>query len=198
MICRNHVDVSEGVLRCSRCGGTYCGDCLVWIQGKPFCATCKAEQLMDVRSGVNRQQLPLGSILKRFGALFLDGIIQALPIYAIFFVIIAASGAFSGKEPNPLIFLAIYPPLFAIPVLYEALMLSTRNGQTIGKMALGLRVVRPDGSPISTGQAWGRAAMRLVLNFFCAGIVDYIPAFFTDEKTALHDLVAGTRVVDTQ
>ena len=35
--------------------------------------------------------------------------------------------------------------------------------------------------------------MRLVLG--CMAIVDYIPYFFTDEKTTLHDMVAGTRVV---
>ena len=46
-------------------------------------------------------------------------------------------------------------------------MLSMKNGQTVGKMALRLRVVRPDGSPITTGQAWGRAVMRLVLGCLC-------------------------------
>ena len=75
-------------------------------------------------------------------------------------------------------------------------MLSMKNGQTVGKMALRLRVVRPDGSRISNGQAWGRAVMRLVLG--CLFIVDYIPYFFTDEKTTLHDMVAGTRVVESQ
>jgi hypothetical protein len=37
--------------------------------------------------------------------------------------------------------------------------------------------------------------MRLVLEG-CISIIDYIPAAFTDEKTALHDMVAGTRVVE--
>lgn len=198
MICRNHLDVSEGVRRCSRCGGTYCSDCLVYIQQQPYCAVCKSEQLLDVRSGVDRQTLPFAPVLKRFGAMFLDGIIQAIPMYAIFFGLFWASGAFAGggREPNPVLLLLAYPPMFLIPVLYEGLMLSMKNGQTVGKMALGLRVVRPDGSNITTGQAWGRAAMRLVLN--CFWIVDYIPAFFTDEKTTLHDLVASTRVVDLQ
>jgi uncharacterized RDD family membrane protein YckC len=198
MICRNHLDVSEGVRRCSRCGGTFCNDCLVTIQGQPFCAVCKSEQLLDVRSGVDRMHIVYGSILKRFGSMFLDGIIQALPMYAVFFGVFAAAGMFSGKEPNPFIILLAYPPLLAIPVLYEALMLSMKNGQTIGKMALNLRVVRMDGSKITTGQAWGRAGMRLVMGLICGGIADYIPAFFTDEKTTLHDLVAGTRVIDVQ
>jgi uncharacterized RDD family membrane protein YckC len=36
--------------------------------------------------------------------------------------------------------------------------------------------------------------MRTILG--CLWIVDYIPAFFTNERTTLHDMVAGTRVVE--
>ena len=196
MICRNHVDVAEGVRRCARCGGTYCSQCLVTIQNQPFCATCKTEQLMDVRSGVDRTRLVYGGFWARFGAQIIDGIIQVIPSYAILFAVMIYAGFLSGKpEPSPVIFLA-YIPFYAFPILYEGLMLSMKNGQTVGKMALRLRVVRPDGSSISTGQAWGRAVMRLILG--CMFIVDYIPYFFTDEKTTLHDMVAGTRVVETQ
>jgi uncharacterized RDD family membrane protein YckC len=194
MICRNHVDVAEGVRRCSRCGGSYCPQCLVSIQNQLFCATCKTEQLMDVRSGVDRTRLVYGSFWARFGAYVIDYVIQIIPIYAIFGVILLFSGFNAEGEPSPWFFLG-YIPALMIPIVYEALMLSMKNGQTVGKMALRLRVVRPDGSPISTGQAWGRAVMRLLLG--CLAIVDYIPYFFTDEKTTLHDMVVGTRVVES-
>ena len=72
MICRNHVDVSAGVRRCSRCGGTFCGDCLVDISGKPYCATCKTEQLLDVRSGVDVGVLDYASVPRRFVAQMID------------------------------------------------------------------------------------------------------------------------------
>ena len=74
-------------------------------------------------------------------------------------------------------------------------MLSLKNGQTLGKMALRLRVVRPDGSRITAADAWGRTLMRMLLG--CVAIVDYIPYFFTAEKTTLHDVIAGTRVVES-
>src|SRR5436305_7391281 len=74
MICRNHVDVSEGVRRCSRCGTPFCRDCLVEIGGAPYCAMCKTEQLLDVRSGVSGP-LDLATIGKRFLAVLVDGII---------------------------------------------------------------------------------------------------------------------------
>jgi uncharacterized RDD family membrane protein YckC len=193
MICRNHVEVSEGVRRCARCMSPFCGDCLVDIAGRPYCATCKQEQLLDVRSGVDRARLDLASNWKRFGAVFLDGLLTAIPMYAIMGAVFfsAASG---GGEPSPFLNLIGVPFAFA-SFFYEALMMQLKSGQTLGKMALKVRVVRPDGSPISTGQAWGRAAMKMI--FGCIWFADYLPAFFTQEKTTLHDLVASTRVVDT-
>lgn len=194
MICRNHVDVSEGVHRCARCGGTYCGNCLVNIAGQPYCATCKTEQLLDVRSGVDRTTLRYSGFWQRAGAYMLDYLIQLVAMYAIF-IPVGIIGAVSSKGGEPgLWFLLLYPVGFAVVISYEALMLSMKNGQTVGKMALRIRVVRPDGSPITKGQAWGRAAMRLVLG--CLVIVDYLVYFFTEEKTTLHDMTAKTRVVD--
>lgn len=192
MSCRNHADVLEGLRLCSRCMGTFCPDCLVDIQGRPYCATCKREQLLDVRSGVDRTTLRLAGIGKRFGAVFIDGLIINLPLYVIIFVFMF--GALKeGGEPNPLLNLIGLPFAF-VNLIYEGLMTQHKQGRTLGKMALKVRIVRADGSPISPGQAWGRAAMRLLLG--CLWIVDYIPAFFTQEKTTLHDMIAGTRVVE--
>jgi len=193
MLCRNHIDVAEGVRRCARCGTPFCPDCLVELSGRPYCATCKSEQLLDVRSGVDRAQMQYAGILQRFAAIFLDGLLMAVPVYAILAVVVFVP-AMQGKQPSPL-FNFISVPLSFVSLLYEALMLGHKNGQTLGKMALKVRVVRPDGSPISSGQAWGRSLMRMLLG--CLVIVDFIPAFFTDEKTTLHDMVAGTRVVNT-
>jgi uncharacterized RDD family membrane protein YckC len=195
MICRNHVDVSEGVRRCSRCGSAFCSNCLVDISGRPYCSTCKTEQLLDVRSGVDYSSIRLSGFWQRAGAYLIDYLIQLVATYALFIPIGILAAMSGGSTGDPgLWVLGVYPIAFAIIIGYEALMLQLKNGQTVGKMALRIRVVRPDGSPISKGQAWGRAAMRLV--FGCLIIVDYLVFFFTDEKTTLHDLVAGTRVVD--
>ena len=193
MICRNHVDVMEGIRRCARCQTPFCRNCLVEIQGRPYCATCKSEQLLDVRSGVSvGGALDYAGVWKRFGALFLDGLVVNVPLYIIFMLIAFAASDTKG-QPHPFVAFAGIPLMFA-QMIYEGLMLSAKDGQTLGKIAMRLRVVRPDGSSISSGQAWGRSAMRLVLG--CLWIVDYIPVFFTAEKTTLHDMVAGTRVVE--
>jgi len=61
-------------------------------------------------------------------------------------------------------------------------------------MALGIKVVQPNGQPLSTGQAWGRSIVRALFVSFLA-IINYITAFFTKEKTCIHDMAAKTRVV---
>lgn len=193
LACRNHPDVIEGIRYCSRCGGQFCGDCLVAIGDRLYCATCKSEQLRDVRSGVDRTALNLAGIGKRFGALFLDRLLILAPTYTLFIVAMIATEDARGN-PSPWAMLLVIP-LAAGPPIYDALMVQYKNGQTLGKMAMKLRVVRIDGSPVTPGQAWGRAAMRFVLEG-CLSIINYIPAFFTKEKTTLHDMVANTRVVE--
>ena len=75
---------------------------------------------------------------------------------------------------------------------YESLFIS-RLGATPGKLALGLKVVRPDGGPISLGRAVGRYFAKM-LNGFTLGI-GYIIAGFDSQKRGLHDMICDTRVL---
>jgi uncharacterized RDD family membrane protein YckC len=151
---------------------------------------CKSEQILDVRSGVDRGTLDLASIGRRFGAAFVDGILMWIPI-GIMIGILGLASATSMRVNGAWNFWFLIPS--AVAVSYQALMLAAR-GQTLGKMALKVKVVGADGTELTTGQAWGREIIRAVLGFLY--IVDYIPAFFTKEKTTLHDLAAKTRVVN--
>jgi uncharacterized RDD family membrane protein YckC len=168
----------------------YCPDCLVDIGGQPHCATCKTARLLDLRSGVDTFSLRLASGWQRFGGMFLDGLLINIPLYVIYAIMLFSQ---QGGNPSPYLSFIGLPFMFA-QFFYEALMTAYKNGQTLGRMAVKARIVRPDGSSISSGQAWGRAALRMVLG--CLWIVDYIPFFFTKEKTTIHDMLAGTRVID--
>lgn len=194
LTCRNHPDVVEGLRYCSRCGQAFCHDCLVDIQGNSFCAACKSEQMLDIASGVNPNALELADIGRRFVAIFIDGCVIVLPFMILMVAMIFMTASGNSNAPPP----GLLTPIVFLPaigyVVYEGLMLAAR-GQTLGKMAMKIRVVRPDGQPISTGQAWGRAFMRQILAS-CLSLFNYLPAFFTKEKTCLHDLVANTRVVN--
>lgn len=67
-------------------------------------------------------------------------------------------------------------------------------GQTPGKMALRMQVIRTDGRAMS----YGTAAMREVLGKFVSGIllgIGYLMVAFDANKQGLHDKIAGTYVV---
>jgi uncharacterized RDD family membrane protein YckC len=70
----------------------------------------------------------------------------------------------------------------------------TAGGQTLGKMAAGVRVV-PEGSdgPLDLGRAFLRTMMWGVLAV-PAGL-GFLPALFSRDRRGLHDRFAGTRVV---
>ena len=65
-------------------------------------------------------------------------------------------------------------------------------GQTLGKMALQIRVVSMDGGPLSFGQSVGRY-FAAILSALILGI-GFIMAGVRPDKRALHDLLADTRV----
>jgi uncharacterized RDD family membrane protein YckC len=80
--------------------------------------------------------------------------------------------------------------------LYSALMESSANQGTLGKMAMGLRVTDLDGRRISFGKATGRYFAKFLSGMTLS--IGYIMAAFTQKKQALHDFVAGTLVLSKQ
>ena len=80
--------------------------------------------------------------------------------------------------------------------LYFALMESSERGATVGKMAMGLRVVSNDGKRISFLNATGRYFAKIISALiFCIG---FIMIAFTDRKRGLHDMIASTLVIKTR
>jgi uncharacterized RDD family membrane protein YckC len=80
--------------------------------------------------------------------------------------------------------------------LYFALMESSEGGATLGKMAVGLRVVTEEGKRLSFASATGRYAAKFISALLlCIG---FIMVAFTDRKRGLHDMIAGTLVVKSR
>ncbi len=197
MACPYHPEIEAGLEPCERCGGAFCPDCFVVLRDRVYCAACKEQHLRDLRSGVRPGVLDLASIGRRLVGIWIDGFLTGLASYALvlplMFGIMAVSGTRSDEPSGAAVVLMLltYPIYFAVPIGYEGFMLQ-RRGQTLGKMALGVRVVTPEGGRISRGQAWGRAVLKVLLGG-CLGI-DYLPALVTRERTCLHDMIAKTRV----
>jgi uncharacterized RDD family membrane protein YckC len=97
--------------------------------------------------------------------------------------------------------------MFAAAFYYPALMWWT-DGRTVGKMALGIRVVSTNGRAmtpslaatrevvIQTGVIGGLALLPAPLRAlgFVVALLDYLWPLWDGEKRALHDMVVGTRV----
>jgi uncharacterized RDD family membrane protein YckC len=66
-------------------------------------------------------------------------------------------------------------------------------GQTIGKMVTSVSVVRQDGARVTIAGAALRA-VGCALSLLTAG-AGYLPAFVAADRRALHDRMAGTRVI---
>lgn len=186
--CRNHESVFDELRYCTRCGAAFCSDCLVEIGRQLVCGSCKAEQLLDVRSGVSTD-LPFASISRRFAAALLDGLPGTAA--AIWLMV------WQARSHIRLPMFNVYNSSIRVAfIVYEALMFQWR-GQTLGKMALKVRVIQANGDAyISGGRAWGRALLKGVLGW--GFLIDYLPAFFTTERTTIHDLLAKTRVVSVE
>ncbi|MCD0447871.1 RDD family protein [Actinocorallia sp. API 0066] len=87
----------------------------------------------------------------------------------------------------------------ALAFLYFWLLTSKWHGQTLGKKAVGTRVVREDtGGAVDSSQAAIRALVFVILAYVCCVgfLVDAIWIFTNPKNQTLHDKAAKTVVVD--
>jgi uncharacterized RDD family membrane protein YckC len=197
--------------KCAQCGTAA-------SPGAQFCAACGAA-LTGQRAHPS-QQIPAASqppptyqapayytgtptpyqgVAIRFVAILIDyiiiGVISGILTIPLLVAVIAANvtnGTVSAVSIGPLIGLSVVG--LVVWFLYFT-MLEGRYGQTVGKMALNIKVVREaDGAPIDYGDAAVRTVLRII-----DGLFDYlIGAIFiwtSDEKQRLGDRVAHTVVV---
>lgn len=193
MACTNHPDIITGLDRCSRCGKSFCQDCLISLQGAVVCSGCKQERVKDIRSGT-AAKMDLAGPGARLGAAILDGIIVGVPMFGILFGFGMMSMKNGGDAEGVGAMIGAAIVSIFIPAIYEGAMLAAR-GQTLGKMAIKAKVVNIDGSPLSGAQPWSRAFSRTIMNVTrILGLVDALMIFSKDRAT-LHDRIARTRVV---
>ena len=147
---------------------------------------------------------------RRVWAQVIDGIVIGL-IALVFFLIIGAivGGGFlvgdtTGYIAAVLGFLAWGICILVAALLYAPLMMAKTNGKTLGRMALGIRVVRANGQAITFGYATLREIVVkwLLFNviggaftFGLAALIDDLWPLWDEEHRALHDMVVDSRVI---
>jgi uncharacterized RDD family membrane protein YckC len=136
----------------------------------------------------------LAGFWRRFVAYIIDAIIFGI-VAGIIELIIAAIVRTSGADTAGTTVRGGIVSLI-VGLLYFGYLWS-RNGQTIGYMALGLRLVRADGQPVTFVVGMLRYLL-IYLSFAICLIPAIISAFMIglgQRKQGIHDLIVGTLVV---
>jgi uncharacterized RDD family membrane protein YckC len=147
-----------------------------------------------------------GGFWIRFVARLIDGILVGIAGFIItlpltFLGIGGAAVAINPNDPTSavaampgFIGLALISGLIrlALQLAYEVYFLTTR-GATLGKIALGLKVIRTDGGPITMQLAVARVFASILSGLILA--IGYIIAGFDPQKRSLHDRLCNTYVI---
>jgi uncharacterized RDD family membrane protein YckC len=157
------------------------------------CAFCKDDYAQKLREGVGTA-VALDFEYVGFWPRVAASIIDAIILFVIQFLFQMALAPLLSFKDLAAIGLALALNLLsmAMGACYEVFLIH-RYGATLGKMALGVKVVRPDGSLISVGRAFGRYfAKMLSAIILCIG---YLMVAFDSESRGLHDMICDTRVI---
>lgn len=140
-----------------------------------------------------------GGFWRRVAASVIDGLVLmglSIVLIIVAMVVLMAGGAPDEQAVNRYA-LVYYLASYAVGWLYFAIMQSGPWQASLGKRALGIKVVDLQGGRISFGRATGRYFAYLVTSTLTLGI-GLLMAAFTKRRQALHDFVAGTLVVSRE
>ncbi|MGH1365927.1 MAG: RDD family protein [Calditrichia bacterium] len=141
-------------------------------------------------------QREYASVLTRFGAIIIDGLIM-LPFYIPMFIIFAIFG--ENLEENDtmpgfvlIVMLATIIGIFAFAI-WNTIIRMGNTGQSLGRKFLNIAVLNDRGEPIGVGSAF----FREIIGRFISGLVCYIGylnAFWDKDKQMWHDKMASCYV----
>ena len=97
--------------------------------------------------------------------------------------------------PDWLVVAYLIVVLFVVIFLYPAVCETMLRGQTLGKMATGLRVVTIEGAPVRFRHSSVRAFLALIEIWLCFGSIAALTMLISPRSQRLGDLAAGTQVV---
>jgi uncharacterized RDD family membrane protein YckC len=170
---------------CAQCGQPTPMDQLARFGDTLVCPACKNIYAQKLREGVAPQPVAAHYQFAGFWIRVVAWLIDSIIIGVVQSIIQFAALPMFGVGSLALVGMVIHS-------CYEAFFVA-QMGATPGKMALGMKVVRPDGSRVDLGRAFGRYFAKL-LSMIILGI-GYIMIAFDSEKRGLHDMICDTRVV---
>lgn len=196
---------AAGGLVCRECGKIFPADEVVQFGSVWICGGCKPVFLQKLKEGATVDKIMnYAGFWIRFGAQFIDGIILGVVNFIVSLLVMGAmvgGAVVAGNRSNSsatavalvLAQLVVFAIQIAIQMSYETFFIG-KFGATPGKMVCKLKVVQPDGSPLTYGRAFGRfwgkqlSTLTLCIGYMMAG-------FDKEQHRALHDRICNTRVI---
>ncbi|MDH6434891.1 putative RDD family membrane protein YckC [Streptomyces sp. SAI-144] len=124
-------------------------------------------------------------------AVLIDLIVAVVVYIAVTVALVAASASLDDAAQMALSIAAFLLVLVGGPIAVETL----SHGRSLGKLAVGLRVVRDDGGPIRFRHALVRGAIGVIEILMTFGVVACIASLVSARGRRLGDVFAGTLVV---
>jgi uncharacterized RDD family membrane protein YckC len=145
----------------------------------------------------------------RVGAAIVDGLIVGVGGLLLLIAITAPFSLLFFADEDAGVVSIIFGLLLAVvcvsivALLYAPALMARTNGKTFGRMALGIRVVRANGQPMTFGFAMLREVAVKTLLFGIAAsltgglsfLADVLWPLWDEENRALHDFVVDTRSI---
>jgi uncharacterized RDD family membrane protein YckC len=147
---------------------------------------------------------PLASWGSRLAATLIDWLVLLVPVVILTIIVVAiAAGSDTGAVVTGILGFLAY---LVVALIYAPLLMAREgehNGQTWGKQALGIRVVRDSAEAMGFGWAALREiAVKGLAVGIASSIIPIIPWFLNyfwplwdDQNRALHDMIVSTHVV---
>ena len=125
-------------------------------------------------------------------ALIIDVLLQLILLFAISTLV-----TWMGMDLDPAATAALHLGVSVLILVgYPTIFETISRGRSLGKLALGLRVVGTDGSPERFRQALARALMGIVELWMTTGVIALITSMINRDGRRLGDFLAGTVVVE--
>jgi uncharacterized RDD family membrane protein YckC len=136
-------------------------------------------------------QYELAGLKDRAMAFLLDSVL----IVVAFSILVAIGTAFAGDSESSATIVVL--TAMGILMFYSLLFETLNNGQSIGKMALRIQVIKVAGGKITFSDYVARWAFRLIDIYFSLGAIASILVVSSAKGQRIGDVVANTAVVKT-
>ena len=172
----------------------------------PYSAS--AATLEERQSVVAGGEIVHAGLWRRFAASIIDSFVTGIATYALLIPLFLVFGIslsslaeseLAGTGVSISFMIIQYAISIGVPALYFGWMQSSNSMASLGKMAVGIKVVRTNGERLSFWRSFLRYVAMILFTLVTCGLgmlISGLMVAFTERKQGVHDMVCDTLVVD--